>query len=243
MKVKNTGGASPIARGTAAGSGRVRGVAPVQGVTPAGDAASVMGIPEVELTPKVRDAIMLLMSEVEKLRNELEATKRRMGDLEDLADTDPLLPVLNRRAFVRELTRIKAFGDRYDMSSSLIYMDLNDFKEVNDTYGHAAGDQVLHDVVAIIKKQLRQTDSVGRLGGDEFGIILANADSDVAQKKALALSEKLAKHTTVYEGNKMKVSVSFGAYLIKSDEDITTMLAKADEAMYAQKKDGKESDE
>jgi len=77
------------------------------------DTASVMGIPEAELTPHVRAAITMLMEEVARLRDELRLTKRRISDLEELADTDALLPVINRRAFVRELSRMMSYAERY----------------------------------------------------------------------------------------------------------------------------------
>ena len=105
--------------------------------------ANVLGIPEAEFTPKVRDAIMSLMNEVENLRHELYVTKIRLEDMEKAADQDGMLPLLNRRAFVRELTRYINMAGRYNMPVSLIYFDLNHLKKTNDTYGHAAGDAVL----------------------------------------------------------------------------------------------------
>ena len=106
-------------------------------------AASVLGIPETEFTPRVRDAIMGLMSEVDSLRRELAADQGRLDEVEKTADQDGMLPLLNRRAFVRELTRYIAFTGRYNTPASLIYFDLNHLKKTNDTYGHAAGDAVL----------------------------------------------------------------------------------------------------
>ena len=106
-------------------------------------AASVLGIPEAEFTPKVRDAIMGLMGEVDNLRRELIQTRARLEDVEKTADQDGMLPLLNRRAFVRELTRYIAFTGRYNTPASLIYFDLNHLKRTNDTLGHAAGDAVL----------------------------------------------------------------------------------------------------
>jgi PleD family two-component response regulator len=86
---------------------------------------SILGIPEAEFTPKVRDAIMGLMSEVDSLRRELSQTRSRLDEAEKTADQDHMLPLLNRRAFVRELTRYIAFTGRYNTPASLIYFDLN----------------------------------------------------------------------------------------------------------------------
>ena len=138
--------------------------------------ASVLGIPESEFTPRVRDAIMGLMSEVDSLRRELGDTRKRLDEVEKSADQDGLLPLLNRRAFVRELTRYIAFTGRYNTPASLIYFDLNHMKKVNDTHGHAAGDAVLKHFSEVLQTQVRDSDSVGRLGGDEFGVLLSHAN-------------------------------------------------------------------
>ena len=141
MKVERMGGAErrpPVARPLCAPG---RGGAPA-GATPCGH-RQVLGIPEAEFTPRVRDAIMGLMGEVDILRRELNQTRARLEEAGKAADQDQLLPLFNRRAFVRELTRYIAFAGRYGTPASLIYFDLDGFKAVNDTYGHAAGDAVL----------------------------------------------------------------------------------------------------
>ena len=91
-----------------------------------------MGIPEAEFTPKVRAAIMALMEEVDRLRRELQQTPARIAYLEQLADEDSLPPIANRRAFVRELSRMMSFAERYDTPASVIYFDVNDLKVIND---------------------------------------------------------------------------------------------------------------
>src|SRR5690349_9378527 len=108
-------------------------------VTPGGAATSVLGIPEAEFTPKVRDAVIGLMNEVDSLRRELAGTKNRLDEVERAADQDGMLPLLNRRAFVRELTRYISLTGRYSTPAALIYFDLNHLKQTNDTHGHAAG--------------------------------------------------------------------------------------------------------
>ncbi|MCH7794025.1 MAG: GGDEF domain-containing protein, partial [Proteobacteria bacterium] len=113
---------------------------------PTVDVATIMGVPEAELTPKVRAAIDRLMAEAQSLREELGRARRRVEYLEQLADRDPLAPVLNRRAFVRELTRMIAFAERYGVSGSVLYFDIDGMKRINDTWGHAAGDAALKHV-------------------------------------------------------------------------------------------------
>lgn len=201
-----------------------------------GPAASVLGIPEGEFTPKVRDAVMGLMNEVDSLRRELASTRSRLDEMEKAADQDGMLPLLNRRAFVRELTRYISLTDRYKTPASLIYFDLNHMKQTNDSLGHAAGDAVLMHFAQVLSNHTRDSDCVGRLGGDEFGVLLSHADQDKALKKADALAAALEASPTVWNGNTIPVSFAYGAFELKSGDTPDTAMARADQAMYAHKK-------
>jgi diguanylate cyclase (GGDEF)-like protein len=200
------------------------------------DVSAVSGIPESEFTPRVRDAIMKLMSEVDRLRGELAGAKRRLEELETMADQDALLPILNRRAFVREMSRIISFAERYQLPASLLYFDLDHFKEINDQHGHAAGDAVLAHVSQLLTENVRESDVVGRLGGDEFGIILAKADEEQAQAKSGSLAELITSRPTIWENVKLNVHCTHGAYTFRPGENANQAIAKADEAMYASKR-------
>jgi diguanylate cyclase (GGDEF)-like protein len=200
------------------------------------DTASILSIPESELTPKVRAAITTLMAEVDRLRDELDRTQRRYEELERDANLDPLVPVLNRRAFVREMSRLISFSGRYNMAASLVYFDLNAFKTLNDTYGHAAGDAALLHIGDLLRAHVRESDVVGRLGGDEFGIILANASDEVAQKKARSLAELLAANPLNLDGQTLSLSAAFGTYEFKPGETAQLAMANADLAMFKQKR-------
>ena len=201
-----------------------------------GSVASVLGIPENEFTPRVRDAIVTLMTEVASLRRELQQTRERLDEAEKTADQDHLLPVLNRRAFVRELTRHMSFASRYGTPASLIYFDLDGFKLVNDTHGHAAGDAVLAHVADIMLASVRDSDSVGRLGGDEFGILLNHASQEQAHKKAAFMAETLNARPTQWQGRAIPIGFSYGAFELQQGDDPIVVMARADEAMYAQKR-------
>ena len=198
--------------------------------------ANVLGIPEAEFTPKVRDAIMGLMNEVENLRRELSQTKARLDEVERTADEDGMLPLLNRRAFVRELTRYISFTGRYNTPASLIYFDLNHLKKTNDTYGHAAGDAVLAHFADVLTSHVRETDCVGRLGGDEFGVLLSHANQDQALKKADQLAAAVEASPTLWNGNAIAVSFAYGAFELKAGDNPDSAMARADQAMYAHKK-------
>ena len=209
------------------------GVDSVDAVMPA---ASVLGIPDHEFTPRVRDAIMGLMGEVDTLRRELTATRTRLEEVEKTADQDGMLPLLNRRAFVRELARYIAFTGRYNTPASLIYFDLNYLKKTNDELGHAAGDAVLSHFADVLSAHTRDTDSVGRLGGDEFGVLLSHANQEQALHKADRLAEALKASPTLWNGHSIPVSFAYGAFELKSGDNPDLAMARADQAMYAQKK-------
>lgn len=197
--------------------------------------ATVMGIPETELTPRVRDAVMALMREVDHLRNELNRTKLRLADLERLADRDTLTPLYNRRAFVRELSRAMAHVERYNRPSCLIYFDLNGLKEINDKYGHAAGDAALIQVGQILIDATRDTDVVARLGGDEYGVILAETDAQQGREKADQLAAAIQRRPLHWEGKVLPLDAAYGVYPLKAGEDPGSALAAADQMMYSHK--------
>jgi diguanylate cyclase (GGDEF)-like protein len=195
-------------------------------------------ISDGELSPRVRARLSALSGEVESLRRDLELAQKRLELAERVADQDQLLSVLNRRAFVRELTRHIGLAGRYGTPASLLYFDLNGFKVINDTYGHAAGDAVLAHFAAILCSHVRDSDVVGRIGGDEFGIILAHASEAQAKKKGAALMTALTVSPAQWEGKRLAVGFSFGAFGISAGDDASTALTRADEAMYAQKRGG-----
>lgn len=200
------------------------------------DTTSIMGIPEEELTPRVRDAIMSLMAEVDTLRQSLGQVNRRLNDTEQLADQDPLLPIYNRRAFVRELTRVQASVERYKTEASLVYIDLNKFKAINDNLGHEAGDAVLSQVAKRLVECVRDTDIVGRLGGDEFGLILSRTDADSARILINRIPLLFQQQPIVWNGETLTVGLSSGVVPIQSGSDAEQALNAADAAMYENKK-------
>ncbi len=237
MKIERSQRSAGARRVASAGYARAAEItAPVAAAEPVVAAASVLGIPEDEFTPRVRHAIMTLMSEVDGLRRELQQTRVRLAEVEVAADQDQLLPLLNRRAFVRELNRAINFTGRYATAASLVYFDLDDFKSINDTYGHAAGDAVLSHFADTLLAHVRDSDVVGRLGGDEFGIILSHADQAQAHTKAGALAATLKASPPMWRGKAIQCGFSYGAFEIVGGENADNAMARADEAMYAHKR-------
>jgi len=206
------------------------------GPAPIVDKIMLAGIPPAELTPRVRDALMTLMSEVQSLRTELKQARERLDGLEKLADSDPMLDILNRRAFVRDLDRSLAMIDRYNMSASLIFVDLNDLKKINDSMGHGAGDAALTHVADVLSENVRQTDSVARLGGDEFGVLLAQANYEIAMRKADELTTLTAAKPVRWKGGEFHVRISSGVAEIPKGVSAVEAMEKADTAMYEVKR-------
>jgi diguanylate cyclase (GGDEF)-like protein len=236
MKVDGSRPAATRAVGATRTASATSSAQPVQAARAPADNIQIMGIPEAELTPRVRTAITKLMEEVAQLRRELDGTKRRLDELETMADEDPLMPVLNRRAFVRELTRTKNMLERYGQKASLIYIDMNNFKEINDAHGHAVGDEALKHVAELLKGSVRSTDTVGRLGGDEFGVILTRATCDQARTRAESIAKSLEASVLEAGGHKIKLSIAFGVCEVTAEGDIEHELHSADRAMYEHKR-------
>ena len=203
---------------------------------PLSDSVEILGIPEAELTRKVRDALMSLMADVAELRREVAEAREHMADLERMADQDALVPTANRRAFVRELSRAIAATDRYGAKAAVVYFDINGFKKINDTLGHAAGDAALQHIAGILLASVRETDTVGRLGGDEFGVILSHSDEDETREKAEALVRAIRSSPFEWEGQTIAIEIAFGAYTFRPGENADHALAAADQAMYEHKK-------
>jgi diguanylate cyclase (GGDEF)-like protein len=188
---------------------------------------------------RASSAAMQLAAEVDRLEAELAATRAKIAELEARADIDPLLDVFNRRGFERELKRALAYIRRHGTQAALIYLDLDGFKPVNDTHGHAAGDAVLQAVAAALARNVRASDTVARLGGDEFVLLLWNLGAAHAAAKATALEDLIGATTTSWNGTVLSVGASVGYVTISPADDAAEVLARADRAMYARKAERK----
>lgn len=177
-----------------------------------------------------------LMAENERLRTEIQAQKDLRHAAEAQADSDVLTPTLNRRAFLREMQRAMADCRRYGEQACLVFLDMDGFKNINDTYGHAAGDAALTYVAETLKGSVREGDSVGRIGGDEFAILLRRADLNSSRIKALKLEAELALGTFEHNGLYLKTGGSFGVRAYAGQDSAEVWLSEADAAMFLVKK-------
>ena len=177
-----------------------------------------------------------LVIENETLLSEITRLRLRVLELERAADTDPLVPIYNRRAFMRELARAQTVMARYDMLSSMVFFDLNGFKSINDRFGHGIGDELLLRTGSVLMDGVRDCDMVARLGGDEFGILLFKTDPRAAHAKASTLACRIAnEHVEMPTGN-VSVTAAWGVAPCESDDTPEQILARADRAMYMAKK-------
>jgi diguanylate cyclase (GGDEF)-like protein len=163
------------------------------------------------------------------------SSRQRIGELEARIDVDPLTETLNRRGFERELKRSLAYVKRYGASAALIYLDLDDFKPVNDRHGHAAGDAVLQAIAAALIRRVRASDVVARIGGDEFVVLLWNLSETDALAKAAALEAAVYATPVRFGPSTLVVGASAGTAFIGPLDTPAEALARADAAMYARK--------
>lgn len=222
---------------------RRRAASPVESAETGGllegvDGARLLGLDDAELTPAVQTALHSLVLEIKHLRQEVGRLNARLVEVEGLADRDALTPLLNRRAFARELHRVLTFAERYGAPASLVYFDLDGFKLVNDRFGHAAGDAALQAVAARLLANVRESDVVGRLGGDEFGVILVHAGVGAATAKAAALAAAIEGEPAVCGESLVSLKISYGVREIEPGVAADQVLADADAAMFERKRTG-----
>ena len=175
--------------------------------------------------------------------NEIGQMAQRLMELLELTQSrimlDPLTQVFNRGAFFTRLEEEIARSRRYKSPLSLCLLDLDDFKRINDTYGHPVGDEVLKELARFITENTRRFDVIGRVGGEEFGIIFP----EIELKHAIAACEKLRglleEHTFTIQGIEIKVTASFGITSLKETDTITSLYERADKALYLAKAWGK----
>jgi diguanylate cyclase (GGDEF)-like protein len=172
---------------------------------------------------------------IRRLKRELTQAVKQIEDLRASAETDFLLGIFNRRGFERELQRAVAYIKRYDANGALIVLDVDRLKPINDVFGHAAGDQVLKAIVATLARQVRSSDVIGRLGGDEFGLLLWNLSETDARAKAASLEHAIDQLGFVFGGRTVTAGASTGVAFLDAHAEAGKALDEADRAMYVRK--------
>ncbi len=168
------------------------------------------------------------------------ALNARVRTLESLAKTDELTGLLNRRGFYDAVRRELQTSARHQETGVLAYIDLDDFKPINDTLGHAAGDEVLRVVGRQLGTNIRATDFAARLGGDEFAVLFVRADHIPARDRARAMLEELNSLRVSWKRQKLQVHASMGLANYTGDTAFEELLAQSDRAMYREKRKERE---
>ncbi|MGE3334952.1 MAG: GGDEF domain-containing protein [Rhodospirillaceae bacterium] len=187
---------------------------------------------EQDGTGAILEIAKLAHALVAEITDHLKSQERRIGELENLATTDGLTRVLNRRGFEEALTHELSVARRHGVGGVLIFVDLDEFKPVNDTYGHAAGDEVLLTVANLLRGHIRDTDYIGRLGGDEFAILLPRSNKRNGVRRAEDLDRKLNNAYAAWDNNQIAIKASCGVHMYASKAEVKPLLEAADAAMY-----------
>jgi diguanylate cyclase (GGDEF)-like protein len=174
-------------------------------------------------------------AEIRRLKTRLAQAMVLIERLQTSADTDFLLDIPNRRGFERELDRAISYIKRYHAAGALIVLDIDRLKPINDTFGHSAGDQVLKAIAGALLRQVRASDVIGRLGGDEFGLVLWNLTEADAHAKAAALEEDIDRLSFVFNGRAVAAGASAGVAVLGPHSEPGRALEEADCAMYVRK--------
>ena len=176
-----------------------------------------------------------LTEEVCRLRAQVAELEARVEQLDQLAHQDSLINLPNRRGFMRALERFVDRCKRYDEPSAMLFVDLDGLKMINDTFGHKAGDEALIQVAQLLVGGVRRSDVVARIGGDEFGILLAHANEAIAHDTAARLVNVIADCDFMHDGDALPLSVAIGVGMIGPDDCPEAIMARADEEMYRHK--------
>ncbi len=170
--------------------------------------------------------------------DQLAAARTRTEVLEELATTDPLTGVANRRRLDDELERLVSRSRRYHLPLSVVLVDLDEFKAVNDTHGHDVGDQVLVATVDRLREAVRDADVLGRWGGEEFLLLAPVTDLTAACALAERCRELVASARVGPHG--LAVTASFGVAMLGADDDARALMRRADLALYTAKSEGRD---
>ena len=187
--------------------------------------------------------ILLLMGAFAtlELRRSLAREESFRREMERRAATDELTGLANRRETLAALDRHISSVRRHGHPLSVAILDIDHFKRVNDTYGHPAGDEVIRRVAQFAVELMREEDLVGRLGGEEFVVILPDTDAAAALKACDRLRARIAEAIVpIGDGSAISVTLSAGVAQIHADDDRTRLIARADEALYDAKNQGRD---
>jgi len=193
----------------------------------------------VNVVTRLVDANKTMQGRLDQAEDRLREQVRLVESHTAEARTDALTLVGNRRAFETDVTRCLADYHRTGQVFTLAMIDLDKFKRLNDTYGHQAGDEVLRSTGRVLRRVLQESDSIARYGGEEFAVIFQRATIAEVQQALTRLRKALAKTEVVFQGGKLRVTISIGATQATGAETQEAIVQRADAALYAAKEAGR----
>ena len=180
-------------------------------------------------------------SESDRLKAEIARRVALEVDLRAQASTDALTGLVNRRAFMERFAHELSRSQRHGPSPTLLMLDIDHFKEINDRFGHPAGDVVLAHLAQLLKSSVRSVDIVGRIGGEEFAVVLVETNAQMAAPVIDRLLERIREGSvTLADATVLKFTASIGSTEILWADTIDTAIQRADEALYTAKKTGRD---
>jgi diguanylate cyclase len=186
-----------------------------------------------------RDRMIAAHQEVQEAEARIKDLEAKLLHMSELVREDQLTGSLNRRGLDDVFERESARADRRGTPLCMALLDLDNFKKLNDTYGHMAGDKALRHLVKVVKDTLRSMDVIARFGGEEFLILLPETNVDAAAAAMVRVQRELTKHFFLHDNEKMLITFSCGVALRHQNEDQASLMARADRAMYQAKTSGK----
>ena len=188
---------------------------------------------------KARDNMVMARQEVHDAEARIHQLEAKLQHMSELVREDQLTGSLNRRGLDDVFERETARADRRGTPLCIAVLDLDDFKKLNDTYGHIAGDAALKHLVKIVKETLRSMDVIARFGGEEFLILLPETSIEAASQTMTRLQRELTRHFFMHDNEKVLITFSAGVALRRPHEEQTALVQRADKAMYQAKQTGK----
>jgi diguanylate cyclase (GGDEF)-like protein len=182
-----------------------------------------------QLSPEQRKSLQNLENELAEAREQIKSLQARIVMLEEQAAGEHV--VLTRPEFNREVARMLALDERYGGTSSILYFDFTSLGGLATRHGEALAAEAARVIANLMTRYVRRSDIVGRLGADEFGILLVRCDNENAWKKGHALAAMLASALQNVEGKNLALDVSFGAYTFRDEEDVASGLKQAAQAV------------
>jgi diguanylate cyclase (GGDEF)-like protein len=173
-----------------------------------------------------------LMEQIGHLKAENARLEARVAELDAMTCMDVLVPAANRRGLTKQLTMVLGRHERHGTPAAMMFIDVDGLKNINDRFGHVAGDRALIHLTSIMSASVRKSDLVARIGGDEFAILLDHSTHEIALEAARRLATRVAETDLLHDGQALALSIAIGVTMIEKGDTPETVLDRADRAMY-----------